>query len=138
MTPNEVFFGLIAVAIIALVVFMIVLILRLIEAVGTTRRLLETTGQSLQEVMGEVNQNLKSLKQVTDNLNRVADDLTSFSGSVKSVGDDVRSMTVCVKRVGEAVEDLSTEAAASVHGLRAGIGTGIGVLCRNLFQRRGG
>lgn len=135
MTPNEIFFGLITAAIIALVIFLIWMIVRLVDTIKVTKTFLETANQALQEAMGELNQNLRSLRTVTDNVSTVTDDLKSFSESIRDVGDGVRQFTGNVKRVGDVVGTLSTETMASVCGLKAGLKTGFEVFLKNLFHQ---
>lgn len=83
MTPNEVFFGLITAAIIALVIALIWLCLRVGQALESLRGFLKTSEQSIQESLGEVSQNLKSLRTLTDNVNTAADNVLTFTGSLQ-------------------------------------------------------
>jgi uncharacterized protein YoxC len=134
MTPNEVFFGLITAAIIALVVVLIWLCLRLGETVRAMRGFLDTAQQSLQESLGELNGNLRALRTLTDNINVAADNVTSFTGSVRDVGDGVKEIAGNVRQIGDIVRELGIEVLASVHGVRAGLKTGFGVLLKSLFS----
>lgn len=136
MTTNEVFFGLIALSIITLVIFLIWLITRIGETLKATNKVLATTDQTLREAIAEINQNLSSLRVVTDNISTVTNDVALFSGSVRDIGEEVRQLSASVRRIGDAVHDLSTETVASVCGLRAGLRTGFDVLLKNLFQQR--
>jgi uncharacterized protein YoxC len=135
MTPNEVFFGLITAAIIALVIVLIWLTVRLGDAIRAIKAFLESAGHSMDESLGEVNQNLRALRTLTDNINTVADDITSFSGSVREMGDGVKQITVSVKEIGDIIQELGTETLASVYGLRAGVRTGFEVFLKNLFHK---
>jgi uncharacterized protein YoxC len=146
MTPNEIFFGFITAAIIALVIVLIWLVRRIVEAIGAVKEFLVTAERSMQESLGEVNLNLKSMRTITDNISTVTGDITAFSGSVRDVGDrvkqvtedvsdGVRQLTDSVKQIGDVVQSLGTETAASVCGLRAGLRTGIEVFLKNLFQQ---
>ncbi len=101
MTPNEVFFGLITAAIIALIIVVIWLCLKLGQTVQATKAFLETAQQSIQESLGEVNQNLKTLRTLTDNINAAADDVTSFTGSIGDVGDEVKQIASDVRQIGD-------------------------------------
>lgn len=136
MTPNEVFFGLITAAVIALVIFLIWLILRIGETVRTANRVLGETDEALRQAITEVDENLRSLRVITDNISTVTNDIAAFSGSIKAVGDEVRHLSGSVGRISDAIHDIGTETAASVYGLRAGIATGFQVLLKNLFQKR--
>lgn len=136
MTLNEVFFGLITAAIIALVIFLIWLILRIGETMKTANRVMGETDQALREALAEADQNLRSLRAVTDNITTVTNDIAAFSGSIKGVGDEVKQLTGNVRRIGDAIHNLSTETVASACGLRAGVAAGLEVLFKNLFQQR--
>jgi uncharacterized protein YoxC len=137
MTPNEIFFGLITAAIIALAIFVIFLITRLTKTVETVGRLLETTDHALKETVEEVNLNLKNLRSITDNIKGISSDVATFAGSIRGIGDEVKQLTVNVKRISAAVQDLGTETIASVSGLRAGVKTGFEVFLRNLLRQGG-
>lgn len=134
MTPNAVFFGLITAAIIALVVALIWLCIRLGETMQALKAFLGNSQESIQESLGEVNQNLRSLRALTENINTAADNITSFTGSIREIGDEVKQIAGNVKSVGDAVQDLSEEALASVRGVRAGFKTGLEVFLKNLFH----
>jgi len=136
MTANEVFFGLITAAIIALVVFLIWLILRIGETMKTANRVMGETDRALREAIAEVDQNLRGLRVITDNISTVTNDIAVFSSSIKSAGEEVKQLSGGVRRIGEAVRGLGTETVASVCGLRAGLVTGFEVLLKNLFQQR--
>jgi len=131
--PNELFFGLITAAIIALVIAIIWLSLRLGQAVDALKGFLEAAQQSIQESLGEVGQNLKSLRTLTDNINTAADNVSSFTGSVREIGDEVRQIASNIRQIGDVVESLGTETLASVHGVRAGLKTGFEVFLKSLF-----
>jgi uncharacterized protein YoxC len=136
MTINEVFFGLIALSVIALVLFLIWLTIRIAETLKTTEKVLLTADQTLRDAMAEITQNLISLRVVTDNISTVTNDVASFSGSIKDIGEEIRQLSDSVRRIGNVVHDLGTETVASVSGLRAGFRTGFDVLLKNLFQQR--
>jgi uncharacterized protein YoxC len=138
MTPNEIFFGLITAAIIALVIFLIWMIIRLVDTLRTTKLFIQTADQALQQGMGELNLSLRSLRTITDNMGTVTDDLRHFSSSVKDVGNGVKQVTGNVKRVSDMIGALGTESVASVCGVRAGIKTGVEALLKGFFQQRTG
>ncbi len=136
MILNEVFFGLITAAVVALVMFLIWLILRIGETMKTANRVMGETDQALRGALAEIDESLRSLRVVTDNIGTVTNDIAAFSGSIKGIGDEVKQLTVNVRRIGDAVQSLSTETVASVYGLRAGVAAGLEVLFKNLFQQR--
>ena len=134
MTPNEVFFGLITAAIIALVIALIWLCLRVGQAIESLKGFLETSEQSIQESLGEVSQNLKSLRTLTDNVNTAADNVLTFTGSFREIGNGVKQIAANIRQIGDIVQSLGTETFASVNGVRAGLRTGFEVFLKNLFR----
>ena len=134
MTPNEIFFGLITAAIIALVVALVWLCLRLGEAIRTVKAFLESTQESTRESLEEVNQNLRTLRTLTDNINIAADNIASFTGSIRDIGDEVKQVAGNVRQIGDIVRDLGTETLSSVCGVRAGLKTGFEVFLKNLLR----
>ena len=136
MGPNEIFFGLITAAIIALVVFLIWFIMRLMDTVKALSKFIESADQALKEAIGEINQNLRSLRTITDDVGVVTGDLKSFSGSVRDVGHSVQGLTTNVKQLSDLVQSLGKETIASVCGVRAGVKTGFEVFLKNLLAKK--
>jgi uncharacterized protein YoxC len=146
MGANEVFFGLITAAIIALVIFLIWFIMRLMDTVRALSKFIEsadealkqTSGvdQALKEAIGEISQNLRSLRTITDDVGAVTSDLKSFSGSVRDVGHGVQGLTTNVKQLSDLVQSLGKETIASVCGVRAGVKTGFEVFLKNLLAAK--
>lgn len=134
MTPYEIFFGLITAAIIALVIVLVWLCVKLGETTQALRAFLGTAQQSLQESLGEVNEDLRSLRTLTDNINTAASNVASFTGSIREIGEEVSKISSNVRQIGDLVRDLGDETLASVHGVRAGLKTGFEVFLRNLFR----
>jgi uncharacterized protein YoxC len=146
MGANQVFFGLITVAIIALVIFLIWFIMKLMESVRALSKLIGTADQALKEAsgvdkalmdaIGEISQNLRSLRTITDDVGAVTGDLKSFSGSVREVGRGVQGLATNVKQLSELVQNLSKETVASVCGVRTGIKTGFEVFLKSLLAAK--
>jgi uncharacterized protein YoxC len=134
MIANEVLFGLITAAVIAFVVFSILLMVRLIDAIKATKQFYETAEGALKEAVGQMSQNLKSLRNITDDVGMVTDNVRAFSGSIRDVGEGVGQLARNVREVSDLIGDLRTETAASVCGLRAGLKTGFEVLLKSLFR----
>jgi uncharacterized protein YoxC len=134
MTPNEVFFGLITAAVIAFVIFAIMLMVRLFDAINATKQFYDTAEMALKEAVGQMSQNLKSLRNITDDVGMVTDNIRAFSGSIRDVGEGVGQLAKNVREVGDLIQDLKTETAASMCGLRAGLRTGFDVFLKSLFR----
>jgi uncharacterized protein YoxC len=135
MTPNEIFFSMIAVAFVALVIAAIWLIVKLVDAVKAARTFLDSADTVVHETADELKLSLQSLRGITDKINLISADVESFSGSIRTVGEEVQQITGSIKRIGNVFQNVGTETMASVCGLRAGIRSGLEVLVKNLFQR---
>jgi uncharacterized protein YoxC len=146
MGVNEVLFGVITAAIVALVIFLIWFIMRLMDTVRALSKFIESADQALKEAsgvdqalkeaIGEISQNLRSLRTITDDVGAVTSDLKSFSGSVRDVGHSVQGLTTNVKQLSDLVQSLGKETIASVCGVRAGVKTGFEVFLKNLLAKK--
>ena len=146
MGVNEVLFGVITAAIVALVIFLIWFIMRLMDTVRALSKFIESADQALKEAsgvdqalkeaIGEISQNLRSLRTITDDVGAVTSDLKSFSGSVRDVGHSVQGLTTNVKQLSDLVQSLGKETIASVCGVRTGIKTGFEVFLKNLLAAK--
>jgi uncharacterized protein YoxC len=135
-TPNEIFFGLIALAIIALVVFLIWFILKLVDTIGAVKKVLVSFDGALQTTLGELNENLRSLRNVTDNMTAVTNDAKVLSGSVKDVGESVRQIGNSVRRIADLVQEIRSETTGTISGVRAGFKAGFDTFLKSLFSER--
>ena len=134
MTPNEVLFGLITAAVMAFVIFAIVLMVRLLDAVKAMKQFCDTAEQAVKEAAGQINQDLRSLRKITDDVGIVTDNIGTFSGSIRDVGEGIGQLARNVREVGDLIQDLKIETAASMYGLRAGLKTGFEVFLKSLFR----
>jgi len=134
MTPNEVLFGLITAAVMAFVIFAIVLMVRLLDAVKAMKQFCDTAEQAVKEAAGQINQDLRSLRKITDDVGIVTDNIGTFSGSIRDVGEGIGQLAGNVREVGDLIQDLKIETAASMYGLRAGLKTGFEVFLKSLFR----
>jgi uncharacterized protein YoxC len=123
MTPNEVLFGLITAAVMAFVIFAIVLMVRLLDAIKAMKQFCDTAEQAVKEAAGQINQDLRSLRKITDDVGIVTDNIGTFSGSIRDVGEGIGQLARNVREVGDLIQDLKIETAASMYGLRAGLST---------------
>jgi uncharacterized protein YoxC len=134
MTPNEVLFGLITAAVMAFVIFAIVLMVRLLDAIKAMKQFCDTAEQAVKEAVGQINQDLRSLRKITDDVGIVTDNIGTFSGSIRDVGEGIGQLARNVREVGDLIQDLKIETAASMYGLRAGLKTGFEVFLKSLFR----
>jgi uncharacterized protein YoxC len=119
-----------AVAVIAGVLFMIPVLLELRRAVRTLNSILKVTEESLAPTLHELRATLVNLDRITTDISTVTDDVRVFSGSIRQVGKDVRELSGLINVLGGGV-------GAKVAGLRAGVGAGVSYLAKNLLRKRG-
>jgi uncharacterized protein YoxC len=119
-----------AVAVIAGVLFMIPVLLELRRAVHTMNSILKVTEESLAPTLRELRTTLENLDRITTDISTVTDDVRVFSGSIRQVGKDVRELSGLINVLGGDV-------GAKITGLRAGIGAGVAYLAKNLLKKGG-
>ena len=119
-----------AIAVIAGILFMIPVLLELRRTVRTLNSILKTTEESLAPTLRELRSTLANLDRITSDINSVTDDVRMFSGSLRQVGKDLHEMREVVGLLGGGI-------GAKVAGLRAGIGTGFRYLAHNLLKKGG-
>ena len=125
---NNIWAGIIILAVVVLTSFLVVLI---IELKKTVRSLRDTIENSLNPTLGEVQKTLKSLRNISENVTDITSDVKTLSGNVRDVGENIR-------QVSGLVGNVTTVTAATASGLKAGISAAMGVILNNLFSRKGG
>jgi len=124
---NNIWIGLIAIAVAATAFFLILLLVELRRTVQALRDTLKTTEESTKMTLEELQQTLKSLRGISDNLKAVTDDVKTFSGAVKDVGQNI-------SHVSNLVENVASSTLIKASGLKVGIRTALGVLSSNLLS----
>jgi uncharacterized protein YoxC len=132
MTANSgVWFMVLAAAIAAGILFLIPVLLELRRAVRTLNSVLKIAEDSLAPTLRELRSTLENLDRISSDISTVTDDVRVFSGSIRQVGRDVQELSGLINALGGGI-------GTKIAGLRAGIGTGVGYLARNLFKKKGG
>ena len=131
MTMNQIWFGLIAIAIAALAGYVISLIIELKKTIRTVNDVLKTADEVLKPTLEEVQLTLRSVRNITDDINEVTEDVKTLSGSVREVG-------LSVKHVNDLIGAVTSMTAIKASGVKAGFKAGLGVLMNNLFSKMGG
>ena len=121
---NNLFWGLMTLAIIVALGVLTAVLLELKAATRALRELLKTTDCSVKPTLDELQNTLKSLRNVTDNITAVTEDVKVLSGSVRDVGENVRHVT-------ELVDGVTSTAVIKVSGFRAGVRAAAEVLLKS-------
>jgi uncharacterized protein YoxC len=119
-----------AVAVAAVVLFLIPVLLELRRAVRTLNGVLKITEESLAPTLRELRATLENLDRITSDISTVTDDVRVFSGSIRQVGKDVRELSSLIAVLGGGI-------GAKLAGLRAGFGAGAAYLAKNLLRKGG-
>lgn len=128
---NQILIGLIVLALLATVGFLIPLLMELRKTARSLREFLKITEGSIKPALEELQQTLKSIRNVSDDVNDVTGDIKTFSGAVRDVGHNIR-------QVSNLIEDVTASTVIKASGLRVGIRTALEVLLNNLFSKKGG
>lgn len=128
---NQIWLGLIAIAVVVTAGFIVSLIIELKKTTSSLREFLKTTEESIRPAMEELQQTLKSIRSISNDINDITDDIKTFSGSVRNIGENV-------SRVSKLIEDVTSLTVIKASGLKVGIRTALDVLLNNLFSKKGG
>ncbi len=126
---NNLFFGLITLAVLVLAGFIIYFILELKKTISSLRVTVESLEQKIAPTVEEVQITLKSVRKITDDVGVVSEE-------VKGLSSSVRVMSENVKYASEAVSRLTTNSVAQISGVREGIKAGLGYFISNLFNKK--
>jgi uncharacterized protein YoxC len=128
---NQIWVGLIALAVVVLAGFIISLIIELKKTAYSLREFLTRGEESIKLTLEELQATLKSMRNISDDINDVTADIKIFSGSVRDVGKNINNLS-------NLIEDVASSATVKASGLKVGISTALGVLLNNLFSKKGG
>lgn len=128
---NQIWVGLIALAVVVLAGFIISLIIELKKTAYSLREFLTTREESIKPTLEELQATLKSIRNISDDIDDVTSDIKIFSGSVRDVGKNINNLN-------NLIEDVASSATVKASGLKVGIRTALEVLLNNLFSKKGG
>lgn len=128
---NQIWAGLIVLALVVTVGFLVLLIMELRKTTRSLNEFLKTTEESIKPALEELQQTLKSIRNVSDDINVVTVDIKTFSGAMRDVGQNI-------KHVSNLIEDVTKSTTVKASGLKIGIRAALGVLLNNLISRKGG
>jgi uncharacterized protein YoxC len=125
---NNLFFGLITLAILVLTGFIIYIILELKKTISSLRITVESINKTLIPTVEELQMTFKSVRKITDDVGVVSEEVKGLSGSVHEMSENV-------KYASEAVSRITTNSVAQISGVRAGIKAGFGYFIGNLLTK---
>ncbi len=125
---NMVLLGVIAVAIVVLVIFLVQTMLSLKKSLAIWTDAIEETKKSVVPVLTELELTLKSVRKIADDVGVVTDEARELSGSLKEIGEGVR-------RVGGVVTTLTAIPSCRLSGLSAGVKAGFSYLISHMFSK---
>ena len=125
---NNLFLGLITLAVLVLTGFIVYLILELKKSIDSVKLSMESIEKVLIPTVEELQMNLKSVRKITDDVGIVTE-------SVKGFADSIREMSENVKQVSEAVSAITKTSVVEVSGVKAGIKAGFEYFIKNLFTK---
>jgi uncharacterized protein YoxC len=126
---NNVFLGLITLAVLVLTGFLIYLILELKKSIDSVKLSMESLEKVLIPTVEELQMNLKSVRKITDDVGVVTE-------NVKSLSDSIHVMSDNVKQVSEAVSTITRTSVVEVSSVKAGIKAGFEYFIKNLLTKR--
>lgn len=125
---NNVFFGLIALAILVLTGFIVYLILELKKTIDSVKLYMASRERILISTVEELQMTFKSVRKITDDVGVVTEDVKRFSGSIREMSENV-------KYVSEAISTITKTSVVQVSGVKAGVKAGFEYFIKNLFAK---
>lgn len=125
---NNLFFGLITLAVLVLTGFIIYIILELKKTIDLVKVSMESVEKTLIPTVEELHLTFKSVRKITDDVGIVTENVKGLSGSIREISENV-------KQVSEAVGTITKSSVVQVSGVKAGIRAGFGYFIKNLFTK---
>ena len=131
---NNLFLGLITVAVIVAVIIFVYVMLDLRKTIRALKELVNTTEKSLKPTVSELQETLQSARNVANNVTAVSEDMKILSGALRDVGENVQRVSGDVKRLMNFVDEMTSSATAEASGLKAGVKAGFRFFLKSLFK----
>jgi len=125
---NNLFFGLVTLAVLVLTGFIIYIILELKRTIDSVKLSMESIEKILIPTVEELQMTFKSVRKITDDVGVVTEDVKGLSGSIREISANV-------KQVSEAVSTITKTSAVQVTGLKAGVRAGFGYFIKNFLAK---
>jgi uncharacterized protein YoxC len=126
---NSIFLGIITLAFLVLVGFVVYILLELKKSLISLRQSIATTEEILKSTTEELQLTLRSVRKVTDDVGVVTGDVKELSGSIRQIGENV-------KQISSVVGMVTTTSVVQASGLKAGIKAGFGYFLKNILAKR--
>jgi uncharacterized protein YoxC len=125
---NNLFFGLITLAILVLTGFIVYIILELKKTIVSVKLSMESIEKVLIPTVEELQVTLKSVRKITDDVGVVTEGVKGLSGSIREMSENV-------KYVSEAVSTITKNSVVEVSGVKAGVKAGFEYFIKNLLTK---
>ena len=125
---NNLFFGLITLAVLVLTGFIVYIILELKKTIDSVKLSVESIEKVLIPTVEELQVTLKSVRKITDDVGVVTEGVKGLSGSIREMSENV-------KYVSDAVSTITKNSVVQVSGVRAGIKAGFEYFIKNLLAK---
>jgi uncharacterized protein YoxC len=125
---NNLFFGLITLAILVLTGFIVYIILELKKTIASVKLSMESIEKVLIPTVEELQVTLKSVRKITDDVGVVTEGVKGLSGSIREMSENV-------KYVSEAVSTITKNSVVEVSGVKAGVKAGFEYFIKNLLTK---
>lgn len=129
-SPASFWLVVLAVAVAVAIGFLVPLLLELRRSAERLTSVLTITEESLTPMLHDLRNTIRHLDRVAGDMGHVTSDVREVTGSVRRVGTNLALLS----GIGSA---LGSGFGARAAGLKAGIGTGVLYLVRNLFFTKG-
>jgi uncharacterized protein YoxC len=96
---NNVFFGLITLAVLVLTGFIVYLILELKKSINSMRLTIESMEKVVIPTVEELQMNLKSIRKITDDVGVVTESVKGLSGSIRVMSENVKQISETVSKM---------------------------------------
>jgi uncharacterized protein YoxC len=125
---NNIFFGLITLAVLVLTGFIVYIILELKKTIDSVKVSMESIEKVLIPTVEELQVTLKSVRKITDDVGVVTEGVKGLSGSIREMSENV-------KYVSEAVSTITKTSVVEVSGVKAGVKAGFEYFIKNLLTK---
>lgn len=126
---NTVFLGLITLAVLVLVIFLINAILECKKTAMRLRNTMDIVEKSVVPTIEELRLTVMSVRKITDDVGTVSEDVKDLSSSVKEISSNIRNAS-------EAVRTAAISSAQQICGVKAGVKAGLMYFLSNMFVKR--
>jgi uncharacterized protein YoxC len=125
---NNLFFGLITLAVLVLTGFIVYIILELKKTIDSVKLSVESIEKVLIPTVEELQVTLKSVRKITDDVGVITEGVKGLSGSIREMSENV-------KYVSDAVSTITKTSVVQASGIRAGIKAGFEYFIKNLLAK---